>query len=240
MRYKYLLLILAGLWLGGCSSNDKKEEADTPEVNLYNLAQSRISSRNYTGAAEALFRIERSYPFGVYAEQARADLIYVHYMTGNFDASYAAAEKFIRLYPRNTNIDYAYFMKGMTGYYSDDGLFSDFLTLNLAKRDVTGAKKSFADLTEFLIRYPESDYVDEARSRLVFLRNLIASNELDSAEYYLKRGAYVAALNRATYIIKNMPNTSEKKRALKIMREAYTKLGYDDYAEKVKALEEVN
>ena len=131
-------------------------------------------------------------------------------------------------------------MKGMTGYYADDGLFSDFLTLNLAKRDVTGAKKSFADLTEFLIRYPESDYVDEARSRLVFLRNLIASNELDSAEYYLKRGAYVAALNRATYIIKNMPNTSEKKRALKIMREAYTKLGYDDYAEKVKALEEVN
>ena len=82
--------------------------------------------------------------------------------------------------------------------------------------------------------------MDEARSRLVFLRKLIASNELDSAEYYLKRGAYVAALNRATYIIKNMPNTSEKKRALKIMREAYTKLGYDDYAEKVKALEEVN
>lgn len=239
MKNKFLLLSLSILILMGCASNEK-EDAEPPEVQLYRLAQDRINAQNYLGAVDSLVRIERFYPFGVYAEQARADLIYVHYMTGNFDASYAAAEKFIRLYPRNTNIDYAYFMKGMTGYYADDGLFSDFLTLNLAKRDVTGAKKSFADLTEFLIRYPESDYVDEARSRLVFLRNLIASNELDSAEYYLKRGAYVAALNRATYIIKNMPNTSEKKRALKIMREAYTELGYDNYAEKVKALEEVN
>ena len=233
-------MILAGLWLGGCSSNDKKEEADTPEVNLYNLAQSRISSRNYTGAAEALFRIERSYPFGVYAEQARADLIYAHYMTGDFDSAYASSEKFIRLYPRNTNIDYAYFMRGMTGYYQDDGIIGNVFSLELAKRDVSGAMQSYADLTEFIIRYPESEYIDPARERLIFLRNLIASSELDGAEYYLKRGAFVAALNRANYVLKNIPNSTEKDRALRIMKEAYEQLGYPEYAGKVEELQIIN
>ena len=240
MRYKYFLLILAGLWLGGCSSNDKKEEADTPEVNLYNLAQSRISSRNYTGAAEALFRIERSYPFGVYAEQARADLIYAHYMSGDYDQAYAASEKFIRLYPRNTNVDYAYFMKGMTGYYADEGLLGNLFSLSLAKRDISGAMQSYADLTEFLIRYPESEYIDAARERLIFLRNLIASSELDGAEYYMKRGAYLAALNRANYVLKNIPNSTETQRALDIMKKSFIELGYEEYAEKVSSVEALN
>ena len=154
-------------------------------------------------------------------------------MSGDYDSAYAASEKFIRLYPRNTNIDYAYFMRGMTGYYEDDGLLSDVFSLDLSKRDVSTAMKSYADLTEFMIRYPESEYVDVARERLIFLRNLIASSELDGAEYYLKRGAYLGALNRANYVLKNIPDSSEKDRALSIMKEAYEKLGYDEYAEKI-------
>ena len=158
-------------------------------------------------------------------------------MSGDYDNAYAASEKFIRLYPRNTNIDYAYFMRGMTGYYEDEGLLSDVFSLDLSKRDVSPAMKSYADLTEFIIRYPESEYVDVARERLIFLRNLIASSELDGAEYYLKRGAYLGALNRANYVLKNIPDSSEKDRALKIMKEAYEKLGYDEYAEKIVTLE---
>ena len=96
-------------------------------------------------------------------------------MTGDFDQAYAASEKFIKLYPRNTNIDYAYFMKGMTGYYSDESLLGSIFNLSLAKRDTSGAMQSYADLTEFLIRYPESEYIESARERLIFLRNLIAS-----------------------------------------------------------------
>ena len=97
--------------------------------------------------------------------------------------------------------------------------------------------KSYADLTEFMMRYPESEYVDVARERLIFLRNLIASSELDGAEYYLKRGAYLGALNRANYVLKNIPDSSEKDRALRIMKEAYEKLGYDEYAEEIVAFE---
>ena len=239
MKNKFLLLCLSILILMGCASNEK-EEAEPPEVQLYRLAQDRINAQNYLGAVDSLVRIERFYPFGVYAEQARADLIYAHYMSGDYDQAYAASEKFIRLYPRNTNVDYAYFMKGMTGYYADEGLLGNLFSLSLAKRDISGAMQSYADLTEFLIRYPESEYIDAARERLIFLRNLIASSELDGAEYYMKRGAYLAALNRANYVLKNIPNSTETQRALDIMKKSFIELGYEEYAEKVSSVEALN
>lgn len=239
MKNKILITSIFILLLTSCASKDD-EEREPAEVQLYNLAQDRINAKNYVGAVDSLSRIERFYPFGVYAEQARADLIYAHYMTGDFDAAYASSEKFIRLYPRNTNIDYAYFMRGMTGYYQDDGIIGNVFSLELAKRDVSGAMQSYADLTEFIIRYPESEYIDPARERLIFLRNLIASSELDGAEYYLKRGAFVAALNRANYVLKNIPNSTEKDRALRIMKEAYEQLGYPEYAGKVEELQLIN
>ena len=238
MKNKLVLTILTVLILAGCASKPETEEEKEPaEVILYQLAQDRINAKNYSGAVESLSRIERFYPFGVYAEQARADLIYAFYMSGDYDQAYAASEKFIRLYPRNTNIDYAYFMKGMTGYYQDEGLLNDIFALDLSKRDTSPAMQSYADLTEFIIRYPESEYIDAARERLIFLRNLIASSELDGAEYYMKRGAYLAAVNRANYVLKNIPNSTERERALRILKEAYKQLGYDEYAEKISGFE---
>ena len=238
MKNKLVLTILTVLILAGCASKPETEEEREPaEVILYQLAQDRINAKNYSGAVESLARIERFYPFGVYAEQARADLIYAFYMSGDYDQAYAASEKFIRLYPRNTNIDYAYFMKGMTGYYQDEGLLNDIFALDLSKRDTSPAMQSYADLTEFIIRYPESEYIDAARERLIFLRNLIASSELDGAEYYIKRGAYLAAVNRANYVLKNIPNSTERERALRILKEAYKQLGYDEYAEKISSFE---
>lgn len=236
MKNKFLLTMFALIALASCSSV-QEEEKEEPEVILYKQSQDRMNAKNFIGAVESLSRIERFYPFGVYAEQARADLIYAFYMSGDYDNAYAASEKFIRLYPRNTNIDYAYFMRGMTGYYEDEGLLSDIFALDLSKRDVSTAMKSYADLTEFMIRYPESEYVDVARERLIFLRNLVASSELDGAEFYLERGAYLGALKRANYVLKNIPNSSEKERALSIMKEAYENLGYDEYAAKVIEIE---
>ena len=239
MKNKFFILAISVMILMSCASTES-DEAEPAEVILYRMAQDRMNAQNFMGAVESLARIERFYPYGVYAEQARADLIYAHYMTGDYDQAYAASEKFIRLYPRNTNIDYAYFMKGMTGYYADDGLLGNLFSLSLAKRDISGAMQSYADLTEFLIRYPESEYIDSARERLIFLRNLIASSELDGADYYMKRGAYLAALNRANYVLKNIPNSTETERALDIMRRSFIELGYEEYAEKISSVEVIN
>ena len=239
MKNKFFILLISAMILMSCASTEQ-DEAEPAEVILYRMAQDRMNAQNFMGAVESLARIERFYPFGVYAEQARADLIYAHYMTGDYDQAYAASEKFIRLYPRNTNIDYAYFMKGMTGYYADDGLLGNIFSLSLAKRDISGAMQSYADLTEFLIRYPDSEYIDSARERLIFLRNLIASSELDGAEYYMKRGAYLAALKRANYVLKNIPNSTETERALDIMKRSFIELGYEEYAEKISSVEVIN
>jgi outer membrane protein assembly factor BamD len=239
MKNKFFILLISAMILMSCASTEQ-DEAEPAEVILYRMAQDRMNAQNFMGAVESLARIERFYPFGVYAEQARADLIYAHYMTGDYDQAYAASEKFIRLYPRNTNIDYAYFMKGMTGYYADDGLLGNIFSLSLAKRDISGAMQSYADLTEFLIRYPESEYIDSARERLIFLRNLVASSELDGAEYYMKRGAYLAALKRANYVLKNIPNSTEAERALDIMKRSFIELGYEEYAEKISSVEVTN
>ena len=239
MKNKFFILLISVMILMSSASTEQ-DEAEPAEVILYRMAQDRMNAQNFMGAVESLARIERFYPFGVYAEQARADLIYAHYMTGDYDQAYAASEKFIRLYPRNTNIDYAYFMKGMTGYYADDGLLGNIFSLSLAKRDISGAMQSYADLTEFLIRYPESEYIDSARERLIFLRNLIASSELDGAEYYMKRGAYLAALKRANYVLKNIPNSTETERALDIMKRSFIELGYEEYAEKISSVEVIN
>ena len=154
-------------------------------------------------------------------------------MNGEDEASHEAAEKFIRLNPRHPNIDYAYFMRGISSYTRDKGIFARVFKRDLSDRDISGAKQAFGELSEFLTRFPQSQYAPYASQRLIYLRALIAKNELVAAEYYLRRKAYVAALRRAKYVIENIPNTSETMRALKIARECYKELGYFELMEDI-------
>ena len=215
----------------GCSSDGKVIEQ--PEQQYYEIAQSRMKASNYFSAIEALEMIVTRYPFGRYAEQAQSELIYAHYMNGDDEASYSAAETFIRMHPRHPNIDYAYFMRGITNYTRDKSFFARLFQNTLQRRDISGAKQSFAELTEFLMRFPESQYAPYANQRLIYLRNMIAKHELTAADYYLRREAYIAALRRAKYVLEHIPNSSEDLRALNILRVAYENLGYLDLLEDV-------
>ena len=208
------------------SCNSDGPEVEQPEKIYYDQAQRRIASNNYFGAIESLEAIETRYPFGKYAEQAQVELIYVYFMNSENDASHAAAEKFIRLHPRHPNIDYAYFMKGLSSYTRDNSLMQRLTETDLSNRDVSGAKQSFSELTEFLTRHPDSQYAPYAKQRNIYLRNMIARNELAAADYYLSIDAHVAAIRRAKYVIENIPNSSENFRALKILEKSYKALGY--------------
>ena len=210
--------------ISSCSKDT--EEVERPEQVYYELAQTRMRAKNFFSAIEALEMIEARYPFGRYAEQAQSELIYAHYMNGDDEASHSAAEKFIRLHPRHPNIDYAYFMRGLASYTRDKTLFVRLFDADLSKRDISGAKQSFAELTEFLTRFPSSQYSSYAQQRLIYLRNLIAKSELSAADYYVRRGAYVAAIRRAKYVIENIPNSSENLRALQILKTCYRELDY--------------
>ena len=243
MKYKnnfklFFLLSIVSVLMIGCSSDGP--EIEQPEKIYYDQAQRRMAANNFFGAIESLEAIETRYPFGKYAEQAQVELIYAYFMSSDNDASHAAAEKFIRLHPRHPNIDYAYFMKGLSSYTRDDSLMVRVTDTDLSNRDISGAKQSFAELTEFLTRFPDSQNASYAKQRNVYLRNMIARNELSAADYYISIDAYVAAIRRAKYVIENIPNSSESMRALKIIRECYQALGYFELMEDIESVIKVN
>ena len=222
----------------GCKSDG--EEIEQPEKIYYDQAQARMASGNYFGAIESLEAIDNRYPFGKYAEQAQVELIFAHFMNSETEAAHTAAEKFIRLHPRHPNIDYAYFMKGLSSYTRDRELLIRFTDTDISNRDISGAKESFAELTEFVTRFPDSQYVPYANQRNIYLRNMIAKNELAAADYYISIDAFVGAIRRANYVIENIPNSSENYRALKILETSYRSLGYSDLLEDVRQVLKAN
>ena len=236
-KYSILLFFIVFV-IVGCNSDGP--EIEQPEKIYYDQAQKRMNAKNYYGAIESLEAIENRYPFGKYAEQAQVELIYAHFMNSETEASHSAAEKFIRLHPRHPNIDYAYFMKGLSSYTRDREFLTRVSDTDLSNRDISGAKESFAELTEFLTRFPDSQYAPYAKQRNVYLRNMIAKNELAAADYYLTIGAYVAAIRRANYVIENIPNSSENYRALKILEVSYEALGYTSLLEDLKVVININ
>ena len=176
--YSNLFFVFLLIFFVSCATQ-KKEEPITPamqEKKIYDQAQERIKSRNYSMAIDALESLERRFPFGKYAEQAQAELIYAYYENGLYESSVVAAERFISLHPRHPNTDYAFFMKGLAKFSKEKELLSTVPILGelTYKRDLTKAKESFDELTEFISRFPESSYVEDAKRRMLFLRGLIA------------------------------------------------------------------
>ena len=237
--HKYtILVVLISSILVGCNSDGP--EIEQPEKIYYDQAQKRMNAKNYYGAIESLEAIENRYPFGKYAEQAQVELIYAHFMNSETEASHTAAEKFIRLHPRHPNIDYAYFMKGLSSYTRDREFLNRVSDTDLSNRDISGAKESFAELTEFLTRFPDSQYAPYAKQRNVYLRNMSAKNELAAADYYLTINAYVAALRRANYFVEYIPNYSENYRALKVLETSYKALGYSELLNDLRVVININ
>ena len=220
----FMLLLL----VSSCSSNEEMPDERLVEKELYDQAQTRLKNGSFSTSILSLEALESRFPFGRYAEQAQAELIYAYYMNSQFEASQSAAERFINLHPRHSHTGYAFYMKGLAAFTDDSGLFSRYFQSDLAKREVVMAQTSFGELSEFISRYPESKYVPHAKQRMIYLRNLLAEHEIYVADFYMKRGAYLAAIGRAKYVIENLPNTPQTPFALSILVEAYEILEYED------------
>jgi len=214
--------------LYACSSNEEKPDERLIEKELYDQAQARLKNENYSTAIISLETLESRFPFGRYAEQAQAELIFAFYKNFEYEASRSAADRFINLHPRHPHAGYAYYIKGLSSFTDDSGLFNRFFVSDLSKRDMGPAQNSFDDLSEFLSRYPESKYAPHAKQRMIFLRNLLARHEMHVADFYMKRGAYLAAISRAKYVIEHIPNTPQTPYALSVLIEAYGILNYPE------------
>lgn len=229
---KYVLVLFLSLALLGCSGNDELPDiaADTGEQQMYEEAQRYLGSANYDLAVRSLQLLESRYPFGKYAEQAQLELIYAHYNAYEHEAAVEAAERFIRLHPQHPSVDYAYYMKGLAAYTGNEDVFSRFLPSDVTKRDTTQAKEAFAEFAQLVSRYPDSPYAADAKARMVSLRNLLARYEINVANYYFRRGAYMAAANRGRYVVENFQRTPAVADGLAVMAQGYLLLGMDDLA----------
>ena len=226
-----LIALLAGCWPFG-RDNDKREaeERQTTEQVLYRSAQASVRSGNYHDAITKLQKLEARFPFGRYAEQAQLELIYANFMSFMPEAARSAADRFIRLHPQHPSVDYAYYRKGLASFTPDRGLLDRFALDDISRRDPTSARQSFTDFSELIERFPDSQYAPDARQRMIYLRNLLANYEIVVAQFYMRRGAYVAAANRARNVVEHYSQSLSVNDALAILIEANWQIGLPDAA----------
>lgn len=217
-------LLVSALY--GCSSNKDKAEKGS-EQSIYDRAVDALDRKNYTQAVEYLQLLEEHYPFGPYAEQSQLELIYAYFRTREYESVIAASDRFIRLHPQHRNVDYAYYMRGIASFHNDSALFS-VLPTDVTKRDPGTARESFNYFAQLLSRYPDSIYALDAQKRMVYLRNMLARYEIHVANYYFKRGAYLAAANRGRYVVENFQSTPAVPDGLAVMAQAYHLMGLPD------------
>ncbi len=231
----FLLVFATGCsWMPffGDGASDAAEEIDldTTEAILYRDSQRSLRSGNYALAINGLQMLESRFPFGRYADQAQLEIIYAHYMSVAYERARTSADKFIRMHPQHPDIDYAYYMKGLAAYNKNSGLFDRFFASDSSKRDITSVAESYADFAQLLARFPTSKYAPDAKQRMIYMRNLLARSELNIANFYMHRGAYVAASNRARYVVESYSKSTVAADALALMVEANYKLGLEDSA----------
>ncbi|NOZ51649.1 MAG: outer membrane protein assembly factor BamD [Gammaproteobacteria bacterium] len=226
------LLLTFLLTLGGCAATQENQEDHKTwsAERLYKAAKQQMEYSDYELAIEYFETLESRYPFGKLAEQAQLETAYAYYKFQEQDAAIAAAERFIKLHPSHPKVDYAYYLRGLAAFHKKDSLLDNIAPQDPSERDPSSARDSFNYFAELVKKFPKSKYAPDSVKRMKFQRNTLAKHELNVASYYLKRGAFVAAANRAKYIVENYPQTPAIPSALALLTKAYTNLNMHDLA----------
>jgi outer membrane protein assembly factor BamD len=203
----------------------KDDTAGWSAERLYQEAHEMLTTGNYTRAVKLFETLEGRYPYGRYAQQAILEGAYANYRANETAAAIAACDRFIRTYPNHPNVDYAYYLKGVVNFREDQGLFGYVVEQDLSERDPKLTRESFGAFKELIARFPESKYAADSMERMRYLTNALSSYEVHVADYYYRRGAYVAAVNRAQASLLNFPRTPANEDALILMAKSYDKLG---------------
>jgi len=231
MRFpKILSIISLLLLLAACASTPEDETADWTVEQFYKTAKQALDNEDYLGAVNHYTKLEARYPYGRYAEQAQMDIIFAYYKANEPASAVAAADRFIKLHPRHPNVDYAFYMRGLATFDQNPSLFAGLFPKDPAKRDPDSLRESFNYFKELVTRYPKSQYVKDAVERMKVLRNNLAKHEVQVADYYLRRGSYLAAANRAKYVLENYQRSEAVPDALVLMVKAYRKMDMPDLA----------
>lgn len=234
--YQILALLALTALLAACGGDKLEKYATMTDRQIYGEAVTALKDENYETATTAYQQLDAQYPFGPFSEQGQLEIIYAYFKLDELPASLASADRFIRLHPRHPNIDYAYYMRGLVKFSENISLIDRFLPIERGLRDLSAPRESYNYFAELTRLYPDSPYSVDARQRMKFIRNVLAENELAAARWYMKRKAYLAAANRASYVIEHYPESPEVPPALALLAEAYEEMGLDDLAKSTEKL----
>jgi outer membrane protein assembly factor BamD len=226
-----LLLALVVLLLAGCGLFSGKEDDETlgwSAQRLYGEAKDAMASKEWPKAIKYFERLEARFPYGRFAQQAQLEVAYCHFKEGERASAVAAADRFIKLYPNHPNVDYAYYLKGLINFNELQGFLIFLTTPDLTDRDPKASREAFESFKEVVTRFPDSKYAPDSAARMRYLVNALASHEVHVARYYMKRTAYVAAVNRAQYAIQHYPQAPAVEEAVFILVKAYDALGMNE------------
>lgn len=242
--HNYIIAGIITLLLMGCASSEPAGPVDAfkgqSEEKIFTDAEKAMNKKHYEDAIKGFEALDILYPFGQYAQQGQLDIIYAYYMNKDMDTAIASATRYIRLYPASSNVDYAYYLKGLANFDKTRSWSDVIYKRDLSSRDLEPLHEAFVSFNELVTQFPNSKYAPDARNRMIYIRNLTAQYELSVAQYYMRHKAYVAAANRADYIVNHLEGTPQVKDALQIMVKAYTALGATDEANKAQNVLDLN
>ena len=223
MRHSLAVFLL--LTLVACSSDPSKEDNLTADE-LYSKAKESMQDNSYEKAIKEFEKLQSRYPYGRHAQQAQMEIAYAYFKHDEAVPAIAALERFEKMYPNSAHLDYVLYLKGLI-YFNENinSLIGTVFKQDPAERDPASLRESFDTFKELLTRFPDSKYAPDARLRSQYLLNTLANSDIHVASYYLRRGAYVAAVNRAKSVLTNYPQTPQTRDALQILVQAYGAMG---------------
>lgn len=240
---KFIFLLLSITFvIVGCSSTPKGVEAfkDKSAQAIYVEGEKDLQKKAYKSAVAHFEALDALYPFSKYAENSQLHVVYAYYASGDLPSAIAAADRYIHLYPRSERVDYAYYLKGIMKMERDKSWIYSTFPLDPATRDLASIREAFQDFNDLARYYPRSEYANDARKRMVYIRDLLAKYELDVARFYYDRKAYVAAANRASTVVQHYQGTSQVRPALELMVNSYEKMGKPDLAQQTRNVLQYN
>ncbi|MCF6298637.1 MAG: outer membrane protein assembly factor BamD [Thiomicrorhabdus sp.] len=235
-------LIIAALSLQGCSSITSlvaKEDSEKTVEEFYQSATTAFKAGMWDTAIKEYEKLKSFYPYGKYTEQSYTELAYAYYRYSEPESAIRELDEFMRLFPKHPNIDYALYLKALAADSVNKSWLDKFVT-DPANRDTKSALRAFQYYNELVNRFPSSRYTAEASKRLIVLKNQMARHELLVAQFYFDKQAYLAAANRANYILKNYPQSVVTLDSLKLLEQAYQKLEMPEIAQNVKSVIALN
>jgi outer membrane protein assembly factor BamD len=231
---KILSVLLLSLILSACSYFKDKDTIDlnASAATLYAEAKKELNAGNYEKAIKRYEALQARYPYGKYAQQAGLELAFAYYKYDEPAPAIAAADRFIKLYPTHPYVDYAYYLKGLADFKDKTNFLENlFRSYDFSDRDPSAALDSYEAFGELVERFPNSDYAEDARLRMSFILESLAVHEIKVAQWYLKIHAYVAAVNRARFVLDNYERTPSVEDALAVLATTYPKMGMPKLAE---------